>query len=289
MHPQDRHAEASPPFGVTSLERLERALNEPIGLPPGVDASHAIAAVMGELVERLTPGETHLLLEDLPASLHALLCPCEVKRRGHPVDRRLDRAELLARVAAELGTTPARAEAIASAVFAAIRSELPDETVDHVAAQLPHDIKQLWLATRPIVPPPGSGSATGAGLRVEQEIAQRTPLPDGITAAGAFAAVMTIFFQRLSGGEALDVLLGLPDELRPLVDVSPIDRHEPAHSFGRAELVAAAANRLGVAVAEAARIVPAVLAAVKHVLPVKEVDDVTAQLPADLRELWLTS
>jgi uncharacterized protein (DUF2267 family) len=276
-------------LGITARERLERSIASPIALPPGIDASQAIAVVMGELARRLTPGENHELLDGLPASLHALLCPCEDERPGHPVDRDLDRAAMLAIVATRLGTTPARAESIASAVFAAIRSELRGEIVDQVAAQLPRDITSLWLATRPIVPPLGSASATGARDRVEREIAQRTPLPDGVTASAAFAAVMTTFVTRLSGGEALDVLLGLPDELRPLVEAAAVDRHEPARAFGRAELDATVANRLGVASYEAPRIVAAVLAAVKHVLPVKEVDDVAAQLPPDLRELWLVS
>jgi uncharacterized protein (DUF2267 family) len=274
---------------TTALERIESAVEGPLGLPPGVDADHATMVVIGELVDRLTLGEAHRMLDDLPASLHALLCPCESKRGHHPVDREEDRAEMLARIAAKLGTTPARAESIASAVFAAIRAELPAETAQHVAAQLPRDIKDLWLATRPIVPPPGSESATGARDRTEREIERRTPLPDGLTASDAFTAVMSVFFERISGGEAVDVLLGLPDELRPLLEKSKPDRHEPAHAFGREELFAAVANRLGIALAEAGRIVAAVLSATKHVLPLKEVDDVTAQLPPDLRELWLAA
>jgi len=111
-------------------------------LPAHVTARAAIEAVLGTLVGRLTAGEAHQLLVSLPASVRPMLARRVHEREGRPVVR-LDRAELLARVADALGVAPAHAEQISAAVFSAARAELPADVQDHVADQLPQDLKDL--------------------------------------------------------------------------------------------------------------------------------------------------
>src|SRR4051812_28591410 len=84
-------------------------------LPAHVTARAAIEAVLGTLVGRLTAGEAHDLLLALPRSVRHMLARRVHEREGRPVVR-LDRAELLARVADALGVAPAHAEQISAAV-----------------------------------------------------------------------------------------------------------------------------------------------------------------------------
>jgi uncharacterized protein (DUF2267 family) len=152
-------------------------------------------------------------------------------------------------------------------------------------------LSTLWFASSPIAPAPLPGATDRDSARdaVEAEIERRVRLPANVTADSAFRGVMEIFSQRLSGGEAFDVLLGLPDDLRRLAEGGVLGRNERASVFDRDTLIGAVGLRLRIAREEAEPVVFAVLAAVKRVLPVKEIDDVAAQLPVDLRELWLAA
>ncbi|HSO36680.1 MAG TPA: DUF2267 domain-containing protein, partial [Labilithrix sp.] len=190
-----------------------------------------------------------------------------------------------------LGVTPARAEAITAAVLPAVRREVTPGLARNVARQLPRDLSALWLASSPIAPPSTLGGAAERSPRqaVEAEIARRVRLPATVTADAAIKAVMDIFTRRLSGGEAFDVLLGLPDDLRRLIEGSVLGRDERASVFGRATLMRAVGLRLRIAREDAEPLVVAVLAAVKRILPVKEIDDIAEQLPLDLRDLWLSA
>lgn len=271
--------------GSSSRQRLERSIEH---LPPGIDASRAVAVVLVELGERLTAGEAHRMVESVPASVRSLVAPCESGRRRGGVHR-VDRAEMVARIAKQLGTTPAYAEAIAVDVFSAVRSELPEKIVRDVAGQLPRDIKELWLSEHVRERRDTPVFALGVRASLEREIEERAGLPRGIAPSAAFTAVMAALFERLSAGEALDVLIGLPDELRPLLEGPALDRPERPRTFHRDELFTIVAERLHVARDVAARLVPIVLTAAKRLLPMKEIDDVASQLPADLREIWLAA
>lgn len=246
---------------------------------------------MSVLAKRLTPGEAHELLEALPPYLQTPFRQCFIRRGREPVTK-LDRAQAVAHVADSLGVTPGQAEVIATAVLCAMHAEVAPGLARNVARQLPGDLSALWLASSPVAPPriPAPGTVGGSTRQlVEDEIERRARLPDNVTPDAAFKAVMDIFSQRLSGGEAFDVLLGLPDDLRRLTEGSVLGRDEHASVFGRDTLVGAIALRLRIAHDDAEAIVFAVLAAVKCVLPVKEIDDVADELPADLRDLWLAA
>jgi uncharacterized protein (DUF2267 family)/mannose-6-phosphate isomerase-like protein (cupin superfamily) len=251
-------------------------------LPRDVSAVAASTAVMCALAERLTAGEAHGLLEALPRSLRPFFERGVLHRGG---SGKLDRAELLDRVANDLGVTPAHAERVCAVVFDAVRHELPSKLIDDVAHQLPRDLQALWLARR--------GGARAARALTEDDargildrIGRCVELPAGTTADGAFAAVMGALCARLSGGQARDVLLGLPTGVRPLLEPRVALREESAPVFGRDELLERIAAELDTSVAAAEPIARVVFAAVRRVLPEKEVGDVASQLPAELVELW---
>lgn len=255
-------------------------------LPPELGVDDAVAAVMCSLTERLTAGEAHDLLEALPKGVRPFFERCVVHREGKPVEK-LDHAEFLDRVAEHLGVTPAHAELVCQAVFEAIRAELPDEVIAHVAQQLPRGLKQLWLGEAPpSVPTPALLTDEEARRAIEEHIAWAVDLPPDVTAADAFAAVMCVFSRRLSGGEARDLLLSLPSSLRGLVDRCMVHRPEPCIVFGRDELLHEVARHLHVDASRARALVHATFAGLKRLIPTKAVHDVSSQLPVDLRELW---
>ncbi len=256
-------------------------------LPPSVSPDDAIAAVMCTLVDRLTAGEAHYLFEALPASTRSLFATCIRHRAGQPT-MRLDDVAFLARVAEHLGVTPAHAEIICGAVFDAVRDELPDKLVSDIAHQLPRGLQELWLAGGRVeeAPAEASLSAEDARRAIEEQIATSTPLPDGVTSSDAFSAVMCTVAQRLSGGEARELLLGLPTTMRGLVDRCAVHRAEESEVFGLEELLRRVAEHLHIEPARAQPIVVAVFSSAKRALPAKATFDIGSQLPVELRDLW---
>jgi uncharacterized protein (DUF2267 family) len=257
-------------------------------LPAHITARAAIEAVLGTLVGRLTAGEAHQLLVALPASVRPMLARRVHEREGRPVVR-LDRAELLARVADALGVAPAHAEQISAAVFSAARAELPVDVQDHVADQLPRDLEDLWRTPGAAISPTWTKVGAAARRDLEIEIENHVPLPPGVTSSSAFSAVMCAFSERLSAGEVQDVLLSLPEGIRGLVAQCSLHRGEQGIVFGRQGLVDRVAEHLAVEQADALPVITGVFTTVKRILPWKEVNDITSQLPADLRELWLAA
>lgn len=256
-------------------------------LPAHLTAEAATTAVMCAITERLTRGGAFKLSNALPAPISQLFQRCVEQHTG-PVAP-IDRATLLERTAEHLGVIPARAEVICCSVLHAVRQRLPPEVADDVAAQLPGDLKELWYAEPPLAPTTTVPETEAEAVRAEvfAEIERTGELPRGIDGAAAFMAVMCIFSQRLSGGEARHVLLGLPSTLRPLVTSCMIHRDEPATPFDRSELFRRVSEHLGTNADVATDITRAVFAAVKRCLPIKDIEDAGSQLPPDLRDVWL--
>lgn len=280
MEPERRTEESNDPFvEIVESEAL---------LPAHVTARMAIEAVLGTLVGRLTAGEAHQLLVALPASVRPMLARRVHEREGRPVVK-LDRAELVARVADALGVAPAHAEQISAAVFSAARAELPLDVQDHVADQLPRDLEDLWRTPGAAISPTWTKVGAAARRDLEIEIDDHVPLPPGVTSSAAFSAVMCALAERLSAGEVDDVLLSLPEGIRELVAQCSLHRGERGIVFGRQGLVDRVAEHLAIDQLDALPVITGVFATVKRILPWKEVSDVTSQLPSDLRELWLAA
>lgn len=254
-------------------------------LPSHVPAVEAAVAVLSALLRRLTPGQAHRLVDSMPEALGPYFENVLQERDGKPVAR-LGRAELVAELGVRLSVTPATAESVASAVFAALRALVPQDVQANVAAQLPHDLQGLWLRGGPAVSLEAGETDHEARHRFLETLGSLTTLPDGVTADDVFSAVMCAFAQRLSGGEAEDLLLGLPRTLRPLVTRCFRHPERQVETFGVDTLVARVAEHLQTSPQRARELVTAVFGAVRAVLPADQVQDAASQLPPDLRDLW---
>jgi uncharacterized protein (DUF2267 family) len=286
IHVSDRsaaegRAERSPSSAAAFLEAIagELGLSESQARDAAI---HTVAA----LADRLTPGQAHVLVASLPSDLRALFETVGREREG----RRIDHArlvELVDRVAGELAIAPASAELLIAAVFRALERFLPREVAEHVGDQLPADLRAAWRAPEPDASTSEIASDLDLTRQLVADVERSGSLPVRVTAREAFASVLCIFAQRLSGGETRELLLGLPRALRPLVERCMLERREEPTRFGVDELVAGVAQDLGTDLEVAERIVAAVFAAVTRVLPREELEHVASQLPEDLRTLWL--
>jgi uncharacterized protein (DUF2267 family) len=271
-----------------AVHELDRGMTEYVEthaeLPPHVSPLGAAVAVMSSLLERLTRGQAHELVAALPDTVQPLFAHCLEVREGEAGPQHIHAPELLDRVGEQLAIAPAAAELVTITVFRALQRVLPRDVVANVTHQLPGDLQELWRAPQP----PSEPITTDVELRKEvlEHIERSGALPAHVPATAAFSAVMCLLGQRISGGEAHNLLLGLPKPLRPIVERCILHKESTILTFGADELEAGVADHLHTTLDDAARIVPAVFEAVRSVLPREEVEHVASQLPADLREVW---
>jgi uncharacterized protein (DUF2267 family) len=130
------------PAVVTAREIMEQVRNSGT-LPHGVTELEAVVAVMCTLNQRLSASQARALCKDLPSILQPVLDPCVFDRPEEPEE--FDGEELARRVATELACEPAQIEDIISVVLTAVIPALSAATVKAVAAQLPADVRALWI------------------------------------------------------------------------------------------------------------------------------------------------
>ena len=121
---------------------------------------------------------------------------------------------------------------------------------------------------------------------VEAKIEQQGGLPPGMRGTDAAAAVLCFLAQRLSGGEARDLVVTLPEGIRARVQAYARHRGERGEAFDYDQFLRRVAAHLDVSAPKAEEITRAVFTAVRQTLPVKEQQDVAGQLPWDLEQLW---
>jgi uncharacterized protein (DUF2267 family) len=95
------------------------------------------------------------------------------------------------------------------------------------------------------------------------------------------SATLRTLAERISGGEAEDLAAQLPTELKPFL--MPAD--EPAQPFDAEEFVRRVADRAGTDPDQATAGVRAVFTTLREAVTPGEIDDITSQLPKDLRGL----
>jgi uncharacterized protein (DUF2267 family) len=286
-----------------NARRLITELDEQHVLPGDADPRVAFAAVACVLTQRLSGGEAHHVTRGIPAGVRELVETCVLHRDEPAMVFDLD--EFLRRVAAHLDVTPPIARRITAAVFAALRKHLPREEVGHVSAQLPADLRALWVpdpdekievAHGPIGPTPLDAARLAAPPRdaeaahpLLRAIEASVSLPPSVSAAGAFGATLCLLSLRLSRGEALHVRESLPEELRELIYGCTQHRSEEAGRFTRSDFIGALAEQLGTSAERSELIASRVFEELRHYLPGREVAHVAKQLPKDLKDLWLSS
>jgi uncharacterized protein (DUF2267 family) len=115
-------------------------------------------------------------------------------------------------------------------------------------------------------------------------IAVRSGLSIEQAHAVTHAAIETLA-DRLSGGEALDLMRHLPSPLRP----APRPKHKPADGFGLDEFIRRVSTQTGLPLEQAEAGIRAVLGTLRELLPAEEFEDVAAQLPREIGELALSA
>jgi uncharacterized protein (DUF2267 family) len=141
--------------------------------------------------------------------------------------------------------------------------------------------------TRAAVQARFEGKDTDSYQAFLDELAWSGIAPPRVEPRRAAEAVLCTLARRLSGGEVEDIASAVTPGLARLI--RSCDRHEGparAHRIGRLEFLGDVADHLGVPQGEAEPIVRAVFTAVRDRLPADEVEDVAAQLPVDLADLF---
>lgn len=105
-------------------------------------------------------------------------------------------------------------------------------------------------------------------------------------ATRAAVSVLCHLERRLTSNETKDLESQLPMKLRELLKDSCRDR-DAIHKMHKAEFVACVADDLGVPTTEAESVIRAVFTTVRARISEGEATDISAQLPMDLKPLWL--
>jgi uncharacterized protein (DUF2267 family) len=110
------------------------------------DARAAVRAVLATFAERIPENERDQLLSHLPADVRELAAL--PRRQGEPVSRLRTLSELVTAIESRSAMSPECAQSITETVLAHLRQLVPEE-VDDVAAVLPEELRQLWVAAVP--------------------------------------------------------------------------------------------------------------------------------------------
>ena len=113
------------------------------GLPRRTEAVRAAEAVACALAQRTAASEFEDLRERMPEPFRGRLVACE-QHAGRPPRRLRTADDFYAVVAEDLGREPAEVEPTVRAVFAALRTQLPEQEGEDVGAELPEDLQPLW-------------------------------------------------------------------------------------------------------------------------------------------------
>jgi uncharacterized protein (DUF2267 family) len=118
------------------------------------------------------------------------------------------------------------------------------------------------------------------------ELDKKHALPEDIDPGEAIAAVTCVLTQRLSGNEAPAVSSGIPSGLRPFLETCVLHRDEPPSVFGLDEFLRRVGDHLDVTPYLARRISRGVFTTLRQHLSREEIQEVSSQLPTELRVLW---
>jgi uncharacterized protein (DUF2267 family) len=258
------------------LNIIERATQ----LPPE-QAERALRATLKTLGERISGGEARDLAEGLPRSVASELFDGET---AEPFDI----GEFLKRVSRREGVDPEAAREHARAVFAALGFAVDAKEIRDMASQLPSDYAPLVAAAlNPRVPPapePDAPRRTWTAEKIIRRVAERADVDEN-QARRATDATLETLAERISGGQARDLEMWLPVELRsPIKRANRRRKSDHPHPFGADVFIAHVAEREGVPYEEAQQHARAVFATLREAISEKEFGDTLAQLPRDYRD-----
>lgn len=111
--------------------------------PADLGVERATAAVFHALRDRLTPEEADQVVAQLPRELKAVW---EMGEQAERQPLKIRRGEFYERVRAEAGLASSEeAHSVTLAVFAALKEQLSPGEANDVLAQLPKDLKEVWM------------------------------------------------------------------------------------------------------------------------------------------------
>lgn len=273
-------------------DRIEREIAS--GMPDGVSADCALAAVMSAVTRRMSRGEARRVIAAMPARHRAFLAP--LLDRDEPAER-LGRPGVLAAIEAGLGQS-GEAEQVAHAVLRAVGHALPQGLLRGALAQLPPEVASLWRtgaegpAAGPVTSYPrptvadGVPRDTALDHPMMRRLEQMRAVPDGLTAASTFSIVACDLTRRLPRGEAQRVVDSLPSSLRPLLEPCMAARDEEPQVFTRDDLLDRLSAQLELDRPSAELVARAVIRCIHDEVSEALRRDVESQLPEDLADLW---
>jgi uncharacterized protein (DUF2267 family) len=230
---------------------------------PAERADAVIRATLQALSEQTSSKQFHDLVEQLPG---------ELKQTGTPgAGEQRSLEDFAARVGDLSGVDMSEAGEEIKAVVTTLA-----ETVSH--DQLEDTFAELPPAFLDLLPPDGARPTVEDFLG---QVRQAGRLASTDEAASAARATLSTLADRITAGQAQDIALHLPDELRVHLAGAP----EKAASFDRTTFLdrIAAAEQTDRPTAE--RHARAVLTAVRETVPQREFSDMLGQLPSDIGRL----
>jgi uncharacterized protein (DUF2267 family) len=120
-----------------------RAVRERVGTLEPDETTRGTAAVFHALRDRLSPEEADQVLAQLPGPLKIVW---EAGERPERAPVKMHREAFYERVSMEGALRSSRAaEWLTLAVFGALKAQLSPGEIDDVLAQLPKDLKEVWV------------------------------------------------------------------------------------------------------------------------------------------------
>jgi uncharacterized protein (DUF2267 family) len=122
--------------------RFLAEIEEDGSVPDDKTALDVSTAVLGALARRVSGGEARAFIAALPPILQRQLAPA-ASHGERPVER-FNYAGLRDEVAAQLAVWPEQADHLIQLVFDVARAHVRPTEIEHIASQLPEDLKRLW-------------------------------------------------------------------------------------------------------------------------------------------------
>jgi uncharacterized protein (DUF2267 family) len=236
------------------------------------EAERAASATLKTLAERISGGEAEDIAAFLPRELRGVLTSVPEPAEPFGLD------EFVRRVAEREGVDEAKARRHAEAVFVALGQAVAPRELRDMAAQLPREFDPLLEAAqigRRAAPPQDPLVA-----RVAQLASLDPPM-----ARRAVEAVLETLAVRISEGEVEDLMERLPPDLMPALERGRVESRRPRR-MSLDEFLGRVARLEGVDREDAERHTRSVFAALRELVPDKEIHDVESELPAEYAPLF---
>lgn len=229
------------------------------------EATETVEATLRALRTSISKGEATDIAQYLPATFGKIL----TEERAEPAQP-IELETFISDVAEETGVSEEIAEKRIRAVVAALKESVGEEEISNAEDQLPPEYGRLFE-----VGPEVHAESFSSAVAEETDLGPE----EGETAT---QAVLETFAERITRGEGEDIAHFLHgDAARWVVD----QVNDDAEEFDRDEFVDRVADRAGVDAATAESYVTTVMGVLDSVVPDRELEAASAQLPAAIEEL----